>query len=148
MKETKLCRNCKYFTGHEDYLTVGKCNNRNIKTVSKDGICAGFYSPKEFKITLRQVEILYNLFCNSLTHQPCAETGKQDLKDWFPEVFKPKQEFCCDWFRERVEYGYVKINPGPIWFVNLRRSTEYGYAEVVYCLNCGERPRPPIKEDS
>ncbi len=68
------------------------------------------------------------------------------LEEWYPEEFRPTQKYCCDWFRENVEHEHIKRNPCKAWFTNIRAINDWLYVEVKYCLNCGQKPRPPIKE--
>ena len=95
-------------------------------------------TPKERKITSEQVLTLFNLMGNGNT-----KLARNYLKNWFPEAFKPVQEFCCTAFKRAVVAGDIWKDEERWKFCFFKTGWE---SFMLSCPNCGQKPKPPIKE--
>ncbi len=105
---------------------------------------------KVYPITPEQVDELRYLFypaedptSGSLEAKIMIQKKINDkLEEIFPEEFKPEQKYCCTFFENRVKEGSIfkVLNVG--W----RAKTVDGPWLLNYCLNCGLKPKPPVKE--
>ena len=118
-----------------DFCSVKHCPlDKNIN-------CALFIEgkPKEYKITSDQIGFL------AMKIRYSRESGMDWLKVMFPEEFKPKQEYCCVPFGVFAEKNLVsKKNPDLYrldWYI---KPDEKWF--MKYCLDCGQKPIPPIDE--
>ncbi len=104
----------------------------------------------ECKINSVQIHLLLSNLHLLKTFTISLEDAKSNIKEMFPEVFEPKQKYCCSWFANRViENTIVKV--GVIhsdWYFSFKGDPCPDSWRMITCPRCGQTPIPPIKEKS
>lgn len=61
-----------------------------------------------------------------------------------------EQKYCCGPFEDAVEEGDIqaKLDLDSVgWAVGVPKKDDLNYV-YIHCFNCGQVPKPPIKEKS